>query len=103
MPNKPVPAAGEALPNAMPTDEQIADAMADLETPLYDLQIMASITADLAGEWFNRPMSSDGNRLVFHISKMQREKLLFAINDIEARIVVLKSAFMTARYGEDAR
>ncbi len=102
MPNKPVPAAGEAVPKAKPTDEQIADAMADLETPLYDLQIMASITADLAGEWFQRPQSYAGDKLVFHISRMQREKLLFAINNIEARVEALKSSFMAARYGEDA-
>lgn len=102
MPNNPVPAGGEAVPKATPTDEQIADAMADLETPLCDLQIMAAITADLAGEWFERPNSYAGDKLVFHVSKMRREKLLFAINDVEARIVALKSGFMAARYGEDA-
>jgi hypothetical protein len=90
-------------PVPKPTHEQIADAMADLEAPLLDLGVMASITSDFASEWLGRPMAYAGEKLVFHVSKMQREKCLFAINDLETRIGSLKSAYMLARSGEGAQ
>jgi hypothetical protein len=82
---KTFPAAGEAMPTSKPTDEQLADAMRDLETPIRDLMHMADITCEKLLDLFDQPDQHEGDKLVFHFTMEQRDRFLFAVCDVERR------------------
>jgi hypothetical protein len=98
----PLPAKGEAMPANKPTDQQIIEAMADIEIPICDLTYMAHITADVFERLFEQPASSQDGTMVYHVSKSERDAALFALNDIEDRTLRLKAQYMSGRYGEHA-
>lgn len=84
------------------TDEQIADATADLETPIVDLKLMASISADLVNRFFNGLAASantDGV-ITLRFCSWERDRILFAVNDVEFRSRTLNADYLLARYGE---
>lgn len=101
MPSTPVAAAAEGLPKDRPAPEQIVDTMSELEGEICDLELMAEIVSDLACEWLNRQKTELDGRIVFHVSKLQREKLLFTIFDVKGRIASIKESYMEALYGKE--
>jgi hypothetical protein len=91
-----------AMPVPRLTDEQIADATADLETSIVDLKLMASIAADLVNRFFNgpKPDANANGVITMRFCSWERDRILFAVNDVEFRSRTLNEAYLLARYGE---
>lgn len=100
MPSTPVPGGGEALPVDNRTADQISDAFLDLHTSVCDLMLMSRIVADMAERLFEHPARKTEDYLVYHVSKTERDAVLFAIGDVETRARNLKDGYDVALNGE---
>jgi len=96
---RPIPAAGEAMPKTKPTAEQVSDAMRELEQAVCDLNNMSVIAADLAERLFSSSEEAVGGRLSLILSKAETEAFLFAVNNVEARAKELRIQYGAAWIG----
>lgn len=97
MPNAPVPAAAEGLPDR---NAAIAKAMLRLEAPINELASMAQIMADLLDELLTGIGDNEvdhENRIVrMRIGKDDLDNAAFAWCNVASRAINLKNAFYAA-------
>nr|CAD6417917.1 hypothetical protein REQ54_01767 [Rhizobium sp. Q54] len=86
----------EAKNRAKPTDEQVAAAMRALEDQISELTYMAHITADLTDSALAAADTTDGDMMLYRISRRDIGVLIFSINEIERRIDTLHETYLSA-------
>jgi hypothetical protein len=79
-----------------PDDGEVASAMRDLETQVHDFAHMAAIMADMADHMLGRAHKQDAEDLHFKLGRSERDRFIFAINNVEARADKFKADYLAA-------
>lgn len=100
MPNKPVPAAGDAVPKSRSADE-IISAFLDMEDAVCSLRHMTLILGAMLDDNLKDGETGAGTgSMKVWLSGEQVELLSFAWNDVIRRARVVQDAFYAAAHGE---
>lgn len=95
-----VPAAGEAMPKSMPTEEQVANAMRTLDGRIKALVHMSDIAAEAFDQYFV-PQHRGQNCYTFKLTEHEYQQFGFLMNDVADRAGRLHKAFLAAWVGEE--
>jgi len=103
MPNTPVQATGEAMPEKA-TDKAVATAMRNLENHIRELMHMADLAAEDLDTVLgpnSRISSPDDNSVTYRLTKREDDRLGFLVNNVASRCYLLNKAFEAAWEGKE--